>query len=82
MSVCQQAVAQKECDRLKASVHDIKSLCYTIGNDACGNLAEQVEENLIDGNDDAAMKQAPDLIDPIKHIIAVLEERLATLQES
>lgn len=79
LSTCQNADENKDAEALKNSVHDVKSLGYTLGAQELGETAEKIEACVIENKADEAFTLCPDLYTHIKQVYEVLKQERAKL---
>lgn len=77
--MCKQAVDHSEPLDLKGAVHDIKSISRTIHANEIGELAENIEELVINGNFGEAYELAPTLYPMLEDAITLINNRLNDL---
>lgn len=70
---CEQAAANEDANALQASVHDVKSLCYMLGAQDEGALAEAIETALKTGGAQDAYTDVLRLLAGIDHVLGVLK---------
>lgn len=71
---CENALAEQNTQLLERSVHDIKSLCYTLETNEEGKKAEDIEHALKSARTTEAFHSLPSLIEDIGNIIAIMQQ--------
>lgn len=69
----EKAIQQQDVQSLRQTLHDLKSISYTIANNELGDLAKDIEEDIDEGKDADAFKKAPGLLPHIQDILSILK---------
>lgn len=70
---CDDAAKSQDVAALLSTVHDVKSLCYTLEANEAGALAEKMEDALKSGDCDGAFHDTPALLQKMGHILTVMK---------
>lgn len=74
--ICETALRGAHSRDLQGSVHDLKSLCLTLGAQNEGSLAASIEDHLKAGRDQQAFDAMPALFNGLDHVTQVLRQAL------
>ena len=77
MKSCKKAQDQYDSQLLKTSIHDIKSLAYTIGAQELGDLAKRIDENLSYNHHTEAFRDLPKIFPMSQNVLKILEKQLS-----
>ncbi len=80
IDTCRAALKSQNAEALKASIHDIKSLSYTIGDEETGQMAERIEKAVIDGDFSQAFEDTPALLGYVEAAVEIIERMAGDLE--
>lgn len=74
IKVCENAFTTQNTPELIGSIHDVKSLSYTLGANEEGDLAKSIEHSLHSEEIKSGYEKIPTMINNLKHIVSTLKE--------